>query len=192
METLIHFDRELFRIINGLHSPFFDFLMYWLSDKYVWIPLYAFLLFLIIREYRSRAWLVIVMIALLITATDQISVKLFKDTFMRLRPCHEPALEGMVRILFGHCGGKYGFISSHAANAFGIAFFSGMVLRRHKVVLPLMLLWATLVSYSRIYLGVHYPGDIIAGGLVGVILAYLIFRLFVFVSQKIPDRNPKA
>lgn len=179
MDHIIQFDRQVFLIINGMHSPFFDFLMFWLSEKYIWVPLYAVLLYLMIRQNPGRWWLILISIALLVTVTDQISVKAFKDVFLRLRPCHEPLLEGMVRILNNHCGGKYGFISSHAANTFGFAVFGGLMLRkRFGWVLPAMLVWAGIISYSRIYLGVHYPGDVLVGGVVGALIGWAVFRLY--------------
>jgi undecaprenyl-diphosphatase len=193
MDALIQFDQNLFLIINGLHSPFFDFLMYWFSDKYIWVPLYAFLLFLMFRENRNHFWLVLLMVALLVTLTDQISVKLFKDVFMRLRPCHEPALDGMVRTLYGQCGGKYGFVSSHATNTFGVAVFTGLVLTiRYKWIIPVMLAWAGLVSYSRIYLGVHYPGDVITGALTGAMTGYLVFLLFRMRKTRLRRKDPAS
>lgn len=189
MDALIQLDQKVFLIINGLHSPVFDFLMYWLSDKYIWVPLYAFLLFLMFRENRNHFWLVLLMVALLVTLTDQISVKLFKDVFMRLRPCHEPALDGLVRTLYGQCGGKYGFVSSHATNTFGVAVFTGLALfGRYKWLMPAMLVWAGLVSYSRIYLGVHYPGDVIGGALTGALTGYLVFLLFRFLRSRLIKR----
>lgn len=185
MATLISLDQELFLLINGAHTSFLDSVMYWFSDKWIWAPAYAILLFLIVREFRNRTWMVLLGVVFLIVLTDQLSVILFKDVFMRLRPCHEPALEGMVRTLYGHCGGKYGFISSHAANTFGLAVFSGLMLRpSFKWLLPVMLSWAILVSYSRIYLGVHYPGDIVAGAAVGGLIGFLIYKMTFLLLNK--------
>lgn len=186
MESIIAFDRQMFLIINGMHNQVLDFVMFWLSDKYIWIPFYALLLFLLIKNNKRQWWLVVLSLILLVTLTDQISVKLFKDVFLRLRPCHEPLLEGMVRTLNGHCGGSYGFVSSHAANTFGLAVFVGTVLRsKYRFLLPFLLIWAALISYSRVYLGVHYPGDVIAGGIVGALTGYLLYLLFLFLKARL-------
>jgi undecaprenyl-diphosphatase len=161
--------------------------MYWFSEKLIWAPLYAVLLFLVWLQYKKAFWVILPLVILLVTLTDQVSVVFFKDVFERLRPCHEPALEGMVRILNGHCGGSYGFISSHASNTFGVATFVGLLLRqRYQWLLPAMLTWAGLVSYSRIYLGVHYPGDIIVGGIVGCLIGLLLIAIFRLILKKFP------
>lgn len=185
IEKLISSDQQLFLLLNGMHAPFFDFLMYWMSDKLIWIPLYAWLLFWMIRENRSKGWLVVLSVVILVTLSDQVSVHLFKNVFLRLRPCHEPLLEGMVRILNGHCGGQYGFISSHACNTAGVALFSGMMLRhKFRWLLPALMAWSALIAYSRIYLGVHYPGDVVAGMIVGITLGWLVYTFFRIMINK--------
>jgi len=179
LDFLVSTDKQLFLFINGINSPFFDAVMYTLSQRLVWAPLYAVLLLLMWFVYRKNFWFVLPVIILLVTLTDQVSVILFKDVFERLRPCHDPTLEGMVRIVKNHCGGQYGFISSHACNTFGVAVFSGTLLRsKYKWILPGLLIWAALISYSRIYLGVHFPGDVIVGGMVGSLLGFLMVMLF--------------
>jgi undecaprenyl-diphosphatase len=186
IDQLISYDQQLFLFLNGMHSPAFDFIMIWLSNKLIWVPLYAWMLFYMWREHRSRLWLVIIAIALLVTLTDQISVQVFKNIFHRLRPCHNPELEGFVRILNGHCGGKYGFISSHACNTAGIAVFAGLMLRnRFRWFLPTIIIWSLLVCYSRIYLGVHYPADVLVGFFVGAIIGFLVYILFNYVNKQL-------
>ena len=116
-------------------------------------------------------------VAVLITVADQSSVKLFKNVFERLRPCHCEQIKNYVHILNNHCGGQYGFVSSHATNTFALAVFLARFFN-HKSVTILLILWAAVVAYSRVYLGVHYLGDVVGGALLGSFIAFLIYYLF--------------
>lgn len=182
IEWLMHLDTQLFLFLNGISSPIADFIMYWLSHREIWIPLYLFLIYLLYRHYGKMAIALVLLALLLFAISDRVSVVAFKDVFQRLRPCHEPALEGLVYTLHGRCGGKFGFISSHASNTFSLATFMALLFwNKFRFIAVFMLVWASLVSYSRVYLGVHYPGDIIAGAMVGAIEALLIYRLWLWV-----------
>ena len=167
---MVELDRTLFLFINSLHTPLLDGVMDFLSMKAVWIPLYIFIIYLLVKKYRGRVWVALLFTVLLIVVTDQVSV-LIKNTVARLRPCHEPALEGMIHLVRNQCGGMYGFVSSHAANTFGIASFTAPLINK-KWYSWSIFIWAAMVSYSRIYLGVHYPGDVIFGALLGIITGF--------------------
>lgn len=185
LNILTEWDQALFLILNGAHNNFADFLMWWASDKYIWIPLYALFLYLLWKRYGKNIWLVMIFAALLVFLSDQISVHLFKDVFQRLRPCHEPALEGMVHLVNDKCGGRFGFYSSHASNVFAIAVFVIFLSGRNRKWLALpILLWALFVAYSRIYLGVHYPADVLAGALAGSLLGWIVARFLKNLLRK--------
>ena len=185
LNTLNTWDTDLFLILNGAHNSFWDFIMYWASDKFIWIPVYALFLFILWRKYYSKIWIVMLFAALLIFLSDQISVHLFKDVFQRLRPCNDPALEGMVHLVNGKCGGSFGFYSSHASNIFAIAVFVISLLgKKNPWMLLLILIWAGLIAYSRIYLGVHYPGDVVAGAMVGSFFGWMVARFLQNLLRK--------
>lgn len=183
-ERLDAIDREAFLAINGAHAPWADDLMEAASSMVLWFPLYAFFLWLILKRHGDRALLwSLPLIAVMILFSDKGSVLLFKETVERLRPCHEPSLTGLVHLVYKDCGGQFGFVSSHASNHFAIAVFMIGVLNRKPLwAVVALLAWAGLITYSRVYLGVHYPGDVLVGGLYGATigsLAALTFRRFI-------------
>ncbi len=189
IDQLLQWDENLFRLINGWHSPFWDTVMWAISAKLTWLPLYLFILGWMIRICRRRFWALLLFIVLLVVLTDQVSVQMFKKVFLRLRPCHQEALAATVHLVKGHCGGLYSFVSSHASNMFGVAMFSSLLIR-HRTYTWLIFLWAALVGYSRIYLGVHFPGDVLGGALLGTLLGWLVYSAWRYVSEKWLDRIP--
>lgn len=182
MDSIIQADKSLFLFLNGFHSSFWDPIMVFVSGKISWLPFYLILMWFLVKERKKKIWVSLIVIVLLVVATDQISV-LIKDTIQRLRPCQDPSINSLVHVVKG-CGGKFGFVSSHAANTFGIAtFFTLFFCRKWAGIF--LIIWALIVSYSRIYLGVHYPGDVLGGAVLGVIIGFGFFYLEKFLLQKI-------
>lgn len=181
---LENLDQQLFLFLNSVNSPFWDNVMYAVSGKIIWAPLYLTILIYLGIRYKKRFPLILVFIALAILLSDQVSVQLFKNIFHRLRPCHEPALEGMVHIVREQCGGLYGFVSSHATNSFNIALISLLFIRKRWYTISI-LSWATIIGYSRIYLGVHYPGDVICGSLLGTLIGWGVYKLWEITDKKV-------
>jgi undecaprenyl-diphosphatase len=173
LDSLIQFDQTFFQALNGVHNPFFDQIFWYATKPIIWLPLYLIMLFLIIREFRWKTITIVIAVALLITASDQLA-NFSKYETLRLRPSHEPEIEQQVHIVNDYRGGQYGFFSAHASTNFAIAVFLIFLLhRRYRWFVPVLLIWASIMAYSRIYLGVHYPGDILAGVFIGIILGSL-------------------
>ena len=181
LETLNQWDTQLFLFLNGLHAPFMDRVMWFISGKIQWLPLYLFILGFLIYRFRWRAAWILLGVAVLITMSDQASVHLFKETIQRLRPCHQDDIARLVHLVNDYCGGMYGFVSSHASNSFAIAVFTGLFIHKRYYWIGI-LVWATLVGYSRVYLGVHFPGDIIGGAVIGSLLAYGLYRIMTSIK----------
>jgi undecaprenyl-diphosphatase len=181
---LEHLDQQLFLFLNSHYSPFWDKVMHTLSGTLLWVPLYLAILIFLGVTYRRKFLIILLFIILAVSLSDQISVRLFKNTFQRLRPCHEPALEGMIHLYNGECGGKYGFVSSHASNSFNVALLSLMFIKRRWYTVSIIL-WASAIGYSRIYLGVHYPGDVICGSLVGAFVGWGVYKLYEVTDKKL-------
>ena len=190
-DRILDADRSAFLAINGAHNPALDTLMWSVSEPILWVPLYLLFLGLIKVRWGWRGlWWSLAAVAVLLLFTDTGSVVLFKNTVQRLRPSHAADLQGMVHALAGHdgkpyLGGAFGFVSNHAANHFGIAAFMAGILQRRPVwAVFLLMTWALLIGYSRVYLGVHYPGDVIVGGLYGGLCGVSAFRLFLWMHQR--------
>lgn len=185
LEKLIAWDKAIFTTLNGMGQPAWDPFWMFITNKWSSIPLYLALLFLAFYFLgRKRALLLLVGIALMIAATDQLA-NLFKYGFERLRPCYDPELEQVVRLVKSGCGGKFGYFSAHAANSFALATFFTAGFRRYLKILPLFLMiWASLVAYSRIYIGVHFPMDVLTGMAVGMLNGLLFYLLYRWGVQK--------
>lgn len=185
MNSILELDKELFLFLNSLHTDWLDPIMFWLTKTIVWLPLYLFLLYLTIKEFNKQTWVVLIGIGITILLADQITSGLMKPFFERLRPSRDPSLDGLVHLVNGYKGGKYGFASGHAANTFGTATFFFLIFRSIHPWIKWIFVWAALMTYTRIYLGVHYPGDIVVGGLLGVTVGWIGFKVCSYVFRKL-------
>jgi undecaprenyl-diphosphatase len=167
-------DAQLFLFLNGLHADWLDPVMVAITEMWPWIPLYLLLLFLVFKQFGKRGWWILLGVCVVILCSDQLSAHVCKPLFQRLRPCFNPELEGLVHLPNGLPGGRFGFVSSHAANTFAVAsYLTGVLWRRYRWIGWVLYGWAFLSSYSRIYVGVHYPGDIVAGAALGILIGLL-------------------
>lgn len=182
IEGLIAIDQELFIWLNGWHHPALDQLMIFFSAKLVWIPLYLWLAYYLFRTFKRLGIIYLLTVLLAVAVSDQLTSSLMKPGFERLRPCHDPTLADAIRIVDG-CGGRYGFASGHAANSFMLAVFFASVFRL-RPHFKWLLAWAAIVAYSRVYLGVHFPGDILVGGLLGSLIGYGFARAASYVAAR--------
>jgi membrane-associated phospholipid phosphatase len=183
MEILRHIDQQFFIAINnGLQNPFLNWLCPILRNQKNWYVFYVVLVYFIYRKYNKQTIWIILGAALLILISDQVSANLIKNTVQRLRPCNDPLLQSQVHLLV-HCGAGYSFISAHAANHFALAFFViGHFTEHRKWLFPIAILWASAIAFSQVYVGVHYPFDVICGALLGSALGYGVAKL---IQQKI-------
>lgn len=184
IEHILEYDKELFLYLNNLGSERWDLLWQIITNKLTFIPLYGLLLFLI---YKKLGWktlvLLVFVVAAMITFTDQVT-NLFKDGFQRPRPCREEGLSEMMRFVAERCG-KYGFFSGHSSNSMAAAVFGGLLLRPYfKNLIFILLFWSAIVAYSRIYVGVHYPVDIVCGMMFGALSGYIFYKLQVYLRKK--------
>ena len=188
LEWLKHIDQQLFLFLNGMHSTAFDEIMWLISNKFIWIPLYLLIIYWFFKYNPENGWIWLIGIILLVIATDQLTSSILKPGFGRLRPCHDPKISHLVHNV-KRCGGLYSFVSGHSANSFAIATFCFLLLRENLKYIWLLFIWAAVIAYSRVYLGVHYPGDILIGGIIGIIVAILFFRLTKKINLKRKEKK---
>ncbi|WP_066224837.1 phosphatase PAP2 family protein [Formosa haliotis] len=184
LEQLINTDKELFLYLNNLGSASWDTFWLVITNKFTFIPFYALLLFLLYKKLGVKSVLILViLIALMITFTDQIA-NVFKHGFQRPRPCRQEGVMESMRFIAERCG-RYGFFSAHAASSMAIAVFMGLVLKPfYKNLIFVFLFWSAIVAYSRIYVGVHYPLDIICGMAFGGLTGFGFYKLFLYISKR--------
>jgi undecaprenyl-diphosphatase len=194
LEQELQLERNLFLCLNGSDSVFWDHFFWIYSQVFTWIPLYLFFIFVVVYKQNYKEIIfTLVSVILVIVLTDQISSGFFKPFFHRLRPTHHPLFCNEVDTVFGYLGGKYGFISGHAANSFGFAIFSAFLFK-NRIFTGTILIFAFVNAYSRIYLGLHFISDVVVGALVGTSIGYIVYRLYVFSRKrflKLSERERK-
>lgn len=176
MEYLKNLDREIFLYLNSLNTSWLDPIMKALSSFWVWYIVAILLIIFLIKKFKHKFWIPLLVSIICFAITDQ-SSNLIKHSVKRYRPSHNLEISDKVHTIDNYKGGMYSFVSGHACNSFGLAFISLLFLRNKKWTI-FILIWAGIVSYSRIYLGVHYPADLIAGGILGVCIALIVYKTY--------------
>jgi undecaprenyl-diphosphatase len=189
LDSILALDQEIFRLIHGTwHSEFWDtFFPYWRSKR-VWIPVYVLVVFFFVHKYRRQGWFPIFLVLLTVSLSDALSSHVIKPWFGRLRPCHDAEVLAFHRMIMD-CSSGFSFTSSHAANHFALSTIFWLLLRERyprKRLFVLLYVWAASIAYGQVYVGVHYPLDILCGGVLGFLVAYGVYRLF---GHQLPMRR---
>ena len=184
LEKILSLDTKLFIFLNGLGSETFDGFWLIITKQYSWTPLFLLLLYLVYKKLGTKQTLFLLLfVAILLVLTDQ-TANLFKNGFQRLRPCNNPEINSFIRIVQSRT--SFSFFSGHATSSMGVAIFLYLIFKKDFKYFWLLFLWPLIFAYSRIYLGLHYPLDIISGYLCGAILGFLMFQLYQFFQKKFP------
>lgn len=184
LELLQNIDTQLFLKLNSYNSPFFDTIMHTISGQIMWIPYFLTIIYLFFKKSKKKKAIIgILFLFAAVGLADYSSVHIFKEVFQRLRPCHNQAIADVVHLYNNHCGGQYGFVSSHSANFFSLAMFSSLFIK-NKYFSYIAFFSAIIVAYSRIYLGVHYPADVTGGALLGIFIGFALYKFYKLLEKK--------
>lgn len=184
LEQLIQWDKDVLIFLNGFHHTILDPIMILITKTVFWIPLYVLLIYFLFKNYQRNAWFFLIGAIITIILSDQITSSIMKPFFARLRPSHDPSINHLLHLVNDYRGGLYGFASSHASNSFAVAMFIWLSLRTTYKWIGLIFIWAFVMTYTRIYLGVHFPGDILVGAVIGLFCGWLGFRIGLYIKNK--------
>jgi undecaprenyl-diphosphatase len=181
LDLLNHWDKEFFLFLNSFHNPLWDYTMTLFTITQVWIPFYLVILVIVAKKYGKKSLFIFLAITLLILFADQFA-GILKHSIKRLRPSNDPEISQLAHLFF-NTGGLYGFVSAHSANAFSFATFSLLLFKNRRYTF-FIIPWAMMIAYTRIYLGVHYPGDILGGAILGILIGIGIYKLLIYLEGK--------
>lgn len=193
MDTILELDKDLLIWINGFHTDWLDPIVLMITKTAFWTPLYLLFIFFMFKYLDEQQWVAILCASMTILLADQITSSIMKPLFHRLRPSQDPDIQNLLHLVANskgelYRGGLYGFASSHAANTFGISTFMWLMFKDKLKWMGLCFLWATMLTYTRLYLGVHFPGDILIGAIVGILGGVASYQLFLFIKKKREQR----